>query len=294
MRPGIGATRKPLAAIHLDLDGATHIFRAHGWRYAGNDDPLFETGLWRALEFFEAMKVRVTLFAIAEDLDDPRKRELLQEAVRQGHEVASHSLTHRKLTTLTRDEKRREVFESLERIETGLGVGVRGFRAPGFEIDRETLELVDLAGYRYDSSLFPGTASARGGSKSPYRPLKNRRLMELPMPGYDLLPFPFHPSYSLVLGTWYFRLGLRRFHRWGAPLVLLFHLTDFSDPLRPDRLPGRKARLFTLSHLKGAPKRRRCAEMVNLVQSHYRIVDSTELLAWLGTQLDGYGVEAVS
>jgi hypothetical protein len=118
--------------------------------------------------------------------------------------------------------------------------------------------------------------------------------MELPMPGYDWLPFPFHPSYCLVLGTWYFRLGLRRFHRWGAPLVLLFHLTDFADPLPPDRLPGRKARLFTLSHMKGAPKRRRCAEMVDLVQSHYRIVDSTELLAWLGTQLDGHGVEAVS
>jgi len=294
MRPGIEATRKPLAAIHLDLDGATHIFRAHRWTYDGNDDPLFDTGLWRALEFFEAMKVRATLFAIAEDLDDPRKRELLQEAVRQGHEVASHSLTHRKLTTLTRDEKRREVFESLERIERGLGVEARGFRAPGFEIDQETLELVDLAGYRYDSSLFPGTASAREGSKSPYRPLKDRRLMELPMPGYDLLPFPFHPSYSLVLGTWYFRLGLRRFHRWGAPLVLLFHLTDFADPLPPDRLPGRKARLFTLSHMKGAPKLRRCAEMVNLVQRHYRIVDSTELLAWLGTQLDGYGVGTMS
>jgi len=290
---------RALAAIHLDLDGAAHIFRAHGWTYGGHDDPLFETGLWRALELFEAMKVRATLFAIAEDLDDPRKRELLQEAVRRGHEVASHSLTHRKLTTLTRDEKRREVFESLERIATELGVGVQGFRAPGFEIDQETLELVDLAGYRYDSSLFPGAASARKlevteGSKSPYRPLKNRRLMELPMPGYDLLPFPFHPSYSLVLGTWYFRLGLRRFRRGAAPLVMLFHLTDFADPLPPDRLPGWKARLFTLSYMKGAPKRRRCAEMLNLLQNHYRIVDSTELLEWLGTQQDGCGVEAVS
>ncbi len=265
--------------IHLDMDGGAHIFHAHGWDYQFQDDPLFVTGLRRGLDFFERMKARATLFVIAEDLDDPRKRELLQEAARRGREIASHSLTHRKLTTLARDEKRREIFESRARLASELGVEVCGFRAPGFELDRESLELIDEAGYTYDSSLFPSADFARRIgvdqlSASPHRPLDGRQLVEMPMPAYSPLPVPFHPCYSLVLGEWYFRLGLRMFRRTGAPLTLLFHLTDFADPLPEDRLPNLMARIYTLSHLSAETKLRRCERMLRLVQREYRIDES--------------------
>lgn len=266
----------PRAVIHLDLDGGAHIFRAHGWAYQAQDDPLFVTGLRRALDFFERAGVRATLFVIAEDLDEPRKRELLQEAARRGHEIASHSLTHRKLTLLTRDEKRREIFESRARLIRELDVEVRGFRAPGFALDRESFELIDKAGYAYDSSLFPSAGFARAIgvdqlSESPHRPLTGRQLVELPMPAYSPLPVPFHPCYSLVLGEWYFRLGLSLFRRTGAPLALLFHLTDFADPLPEDHLPNLMAKIYTLSHLSGEAKLRRCERMLELVQREYRI-----------------------
>ena len=44
----------------------------------------------------------------------------------------------------------------------------------------------------------------------PNRPLLDGPLLELPMPDYGPLPFPFHPSYSLLLGQRYFTWGLRR------------------------------------------------------------------------------------
>ncbi|HWP48958.1 MAG TPA: polysaccharide deacetylase family protein [Candidatus Limnocylindrales bacterium] len=269
--------------IHLDLDGGTQIYRIHGWSYEAQDDPLFETGLQQALDFFDKVKVRATLFVIAEDLNHPGKCGLIKEAVKRGHEIASHSFTHRKLTTLVFEEKRREIFESRERIMTGLGVEVFGFRAPDFDIDREVLELVDRAGYLYDSSLFSDVRFARkvgvtGLSRLPHRPLENRSLVELPLPGYAPLPLPFHPCYSLVLGTWYFRLGLRKFRRTGTPLVLLFHLTDFADPLPTHRLTGWKSRLFTLSHMKGEPKRHRCEEMLEIVRREYTFVDTRALV----------------
>jgi hypothetical protein len=267
----------------LDLDSGVHIYRAHHWPYKADDDPLFESGLRRALDFFERAGVRATFFVIAEDMDDPRKRELLAEAVWKRHEIASHSLTHRKLTTLTRSEKRREIFVSRERMRRELGVEVSGFRAPGFAIDRESFEMIDEAGYTYDSSLFPSAGFARAIgvdrlSGSPHRPLTDRRLVELPMPAYSPLPVPFHPCYSLVLGEWYFRLGLRLFRRTGAPLALLFHLTDFADPLPEDCLPGLTAKIYTLSHLSGEAKLRRCERMLELVQREYQIVSSTQLL----------------
>jgi hypothetical protein len=271
------------AVIHLDLDGAAAIYRVHGWPYDADYDSLFETGLRRALDFFDSVKVRATLFVIAEDLGDSRKRELIEKAVKRGHEIASHSLTHRKLTTLDRDEKRREIFESRERIIAKLGVDVRGFRAPEFDIDHESFDLIDAAGYAYDSSLFADTKSGRkiGVAKlsaSPHQPLENRRLVELPLPMYAPLPVPFHPCYSLVLGTWYFRLGMRRFQQTGSPLVLLFHLTDFSDPLPNDQLPNWQARFYTLSHISRTEKWRRCKQMLELVRHNYQIVDTSCLL----------------
>lgn len=273
----------PRAVIHLDLDGCKHIYRAHGWRWQEEDDLICATGLTRALNFFDQAGVRATLFVIAEDLDDARKREMLRGAVRRGHEIASHSLTHRKLTALKRDEKRREIFESRERLMRELSVEARGFRAPGFALDRESFELVDEAGYAYDASLFPGAGFARriGAdqlSESPHRPFTGRRLVELPMPAYAPLPFPFHPSYSLALGMWYFRLGLRRFQRSRAPLTLLFHLTDFADPLPESRLPNLMARIYTLSNLDVRTKLQCCGQMLELVRRNYQLVDTSQLL----------------
>jgi len=275
---------RPLATIHLDLDSSVHIYRAHGWSYEADDDLLFETGLRRALDFFAQAGARATLFVIAEDLDEPRKRESLAEAARQGHEIASHSLTHRKLTALDRDEKRREIFESRERLMRKLGVEAQGFRAPGFALDRESFELIDEAGYAYDSSLFPSAGFARRIgverlSASPHRPLIGRRLVELPLPAYSPLPFPFHPCYSLALGVWYFRLGLRRFQRSLAPLALLFHLTDFADPLPEARLPNLMARLYTLSHINAETKLEGCRQMLEMIRRDYQLVATSQLLA---------------
>jgi hypothetical protein len=276
-QPQVSEERIP-AVVHLDLDGGSHIYRIHGWSYEAQDDPLFETGLQQALKFFDKFKVRATLFVIAEDLNNPCKSELIQEAMRQGHGIASHSFTHRRLTTLNRDEKYREIFESRERIATRLGVEVQGFRAPYFEIDRETLELVAAAGYTYDSSLFLNSRfiqkiEATGLKESPYYTIENSPLREMPLPSYGPLPLPFHPCYSLVLGTWYFHLGLRRFRQTHAPFILLFHLTDFADPLPTHFLCNWKTKLFTLSYLNGAYKRKRCEEILEIVGRNYTLID---------------------
>jgi hypothetical protein len=272
------------AAIHIDLDGATDIFRVHGWKYSGETDPLFESGLRNALEFFGQNGVRATLFVIAQDLENKRKRELLAEAVQCGHEVGSHSITHRHLTKLSRAEKRHEIFCSRERLSEALGVEVLGFRAPGFCIDRESLEFIAAAGYRYDSSTFPNEGFARKvGAASlsalPSRPLADCDLIEFCLPAHDPLPFSFHPCFSLLLGTPYFRIGLRRFAKRKAPMILLFHLTDFADPLPSSWLPGFAGRIYTLSHLSARRKFRACSQMLQLVKDRFEVVPTKELLA---------------
>ena len=146
---------KPPATVHLDMDGAAHIFRAHGWSYPSSEDPLFFSGLRAFLDMFARRGLRATIFVIAEDVNDPAKHELLSEAVRQGHEVASHTVTHEHLTRLDETRRRDEIVRSRELLGERLGANVDGFRAPGFLIDRSALELLDDAGYSWDSSLFP-------------------------------------------------------------------------------------------------------------------------------------------
>jgi len=287
----IDAQESPKAVVHVDLDGATHVFKHHGWSYDYADDPLFESGLQNLLAFMEHNKLKPTLFAIASDLEDARKGELLEEAVQRGYEIASHSLTHRKLTQLDTDEKRVEIAESREKIESRLGTTVKGFRAPDYLIDRDCLELLDECGYCYDSSTFPTLDFAARLqvptlSEAPHRPLFDRAIVEFPLPCYKPAPFPFHPSYSLVFGNRYFEWGLRRFRKTEQPLVLLFHLTDFAEPLAPERLQGLRSRLFTLSHISAEAKIRRCQAMLDVVRQDYQLTDTNQLLVQQAESLE--------
>jgi hypothetical protein len=146
------------------------------------------------------------------------------------------------------------------------------------------MELLAEFGYEYDASVFPTPETARLLSVQPsslcamHFPIEGNRLVSWPMPDHRPMPFPFNPSYSLILGNWYFRYGVSRFKQSRRPLALLFHLTDVSDPLAGERMNGLKARVFTLSTLAAKDKLRRCHEMLELVRRDYRITTTQRVL----------------
>ena len=277
-------TKRPTAVVHVDLDGATHINRAHGWTTRFTKDALFASGLHRAMAFFAQRRITATLFVIAEDLADPEKRALIVEAAAQGHEIASHTVTHRHLTALAPDERRKELRDSRDALEQVIGKRITGFRAPGFRLDQETLSMVAEAGYRYDSSAFRGSRAPAGALTLDARVESLEResgLRELAMPPYDGLPWPFHPSYSLLLGTRYFRAGLHRAMQSPRvdPFVFLIHLTDLADPLPAADLHGWGSRIYTLSMLSPATKERRMHRMLNMIEERCSLVATQVLLS---------------
>ncbi len=274
----------PQAVLHVDLDGAAHIYAHHGWDWPHGDDPVFESGMENLLSFLDHNGVKATLFVIASDLDDPKKREVLRRAAAAGHEIASHSLTHPELDDLERDAKRAELAESRAKLEDELQVEVQGFRAPSFQVDRATIELLAECGYAFDSSVFPDATFARrlgvgAVEPFPHRPVEGVDVLELPMPAHRPLPFPFHPCYALMLGKAYFSLGLGRFRKLGHPLVLLFHLTDFCDPLPKERLVGWKSRVYTVSNKSAAAKRALCQSFLNRIRTSFEVTDTRTLRA---------------
>jgi hypothetical protein len=274
----------PPACVHVDLDGASDIFRSRGWQFEG-EDTVFESGMRGALDCFDANGIKATLFVIASSLDEPRKRDLIREAMQRGHEIASHTTTHSNLLKQDAANKRQEIGGSRARLERELGVTVRGFRAPGYNIDREGLELLADCGYEWDSSACPTPVfSQRLGISlealaSPTEPLAGRAFLELPLPDHRPSPVPFSPSYAHLLGLTYYRWGVRRSRRRGGPLVMLFHLIDFADPLPSGQLNGLMSKVTTLSHVSGDRKRRRCRRMLDELTRQYRVVTTTALIS---------------
>ena len=277
------------AVVHVDVDGLVDIARFRGWPHDFADDSVFESGVANLLELFDEASVKATFFVIADSLDQPRKLDLLREVVARGHEIASHSLSHPGLHTLDSDRKRQEISESRKRLESELGVRVRGFRAPGYFIDRECLELLEEYGYEWDSSVFPTAHYAETLGvpvetlELPGRPFPNLGLAEVPLPDHRPSPFPVNPSYSLLLGLPYFRWGLGRAVAKGRVFTLLFHLIDAADPVPTGRVPGLQGRIFTLSVMSARRKRKLCGRMLAAVQKRFQVTTTTELLG-LGEQ----------
>ncbi len=264
------------AVIHVDLDGAKDIYRHHRWDYPWDDDPVFTSGMANLLEFLKKNSIRATLFVIAQDLDDPAKRKWLNKAVADGHEIASHSLTHPEFDQLTLEQKRHEIVESKAKLEKELGVTVRGFRAPSYQIDRDMIDTLVEAGYGYDSSVYANDDFAARLNvpviqPHPYRPFVDHEFVELPLPNYKPLPFPFHPSYSLIFGNMYFNMGLNKFAKKKLPLTLLLHLTDFADPLPKDRRPNLKSTIYTVSNRSAKSKASRCQRMIDSVKAKFEL-----------------------
>jgi polysaccharide deacetylase family protein (PEP-CTERM system associated) len=106
-------------------------------------------------------KVHATFFVlgwIAERLPN-----LVREICARGHEIASHGYSHELCTKCSPDDLREDMIKSRRLLEDIIGEEVYGYRAPSFSINDQFLEIVEQAGYMYDSSFNSFSANNRYG-----------------------------------------------------------------------------------------------------------------------------------
>jgi peptidoglycan/xylan/chitin deacetylase (PgdA/CDA1 family) len=70
-----------------------------------------------------------------------------------GHELACHGWFHEDFAELTADEQRDVLDRSVAAVRAVTGTAPAGFRAPYWSLGADTIDLVEAAGFRYDSSL---------------------------------------------------------------------------------------------------------------------------------------------
>jgi hypothetical protein len=147
-------------SVSVDLDAINCYYRIHGLGDPPADRARFAVlrrCLPRFAELFSRHGVRATFFVVGADLEeDADGRKLLAELARAGHELGNHTHTHPfEFARLGGAGMAAEIDRAHAAIGACAGGAPIGFRAPGYEINAEALDLLRARGYRYDSSVFP-------------------------------------------------------------------------------------------------------------------------------------------
>ncbi|MFH1593978.1 MAG: polysaccharide deacetylase family protein [Candidatus Omnitrophota bacterium] len=299
---------KPYCTISVDVDSLDSILRFHGQSpsiaYRAND-PIYEKVLPRFLRLFSEHGVKATFFVVASDCSSPSKQTMLQRVIDEGHEIANHSLNHAfGFSLLPRKEKEKDIFESTRIIEEACGQRPSGFRVPGYDIDEVTIDILDRAGYLYDSSVYKFFAypalrkfsyirsghilkrDALKGLASEFLPtllppLKayfpkrgkfwragyGRDILEIPISVIPFFNLPFNSTFLFIFGARLFDFGFWMTGKRDLNLNYNFHPADMLDSVRDKifvKQPGLSVALDT--------KRRLFHRILGKIEKRYSFV----------------------
>ncbi len=152
-----------VASVSVDLDSLECYFRIHALEGMPSADvryTILQRCLPRFRELFARHALRATFFVVGRDLaEDPAGAAVLAALSRDGHELANHSYSHPyDLVRLGPVAIASEIDRAHLAIAACGGAAPVGFRAPGYEISGDVIDILSARGYRYDSSAFPSAA----------------------------------------------------------------------------------------------------------------------------------------
>jgi polysaccharide deacetylase family protein (PEP-CTERM system associated) len=192
------------------------------------------------LEVFAEERVQVTCFFLG--YVAKRYPHLVTEALKAGHEIASHSSLHKLVFNQDRAAFTADVKASRELLEDLTGKAVTGFRAPAFSANASTpwfFEALVEAGYKYDSSVFPASHDLGGGLSDKLGPHVVRTSAG------DLDEYPISVAKVLGKARCFFGGGYLRLYPYavirktaervlsdGRPLIFYIHPREI-DPSHP-------------------------------------------------------------
>lgn len=148
----------PILSVSIDLDEVASYHAIHGLK---DSDQAASRSVWtiavpRFVDLFERLGLQATFFVVGESLDPEGGGPIAKDLVVAGHEVANHTFSHYyDLLRRGPSQRRDEIVRATEAIASATGSPPRGFRAPGYNVDDELLEIITELGYMYDSSVFP-------------------------------------------------------------------------------------------------------------------------------------------
>lgn len=196
-----------------------------------------ESNFLRLLDMLDYFGVKSTCFFLG--YIAKRYPNLVVEADKRGHEIASHGFYHRSIFDLTPKEFQNELAYSQDILQQITGKSVLGFRAPAFTVDTKNTWfyeiLIDL-GFKYDSSVFPARrllGGLRGGNVYPYRVnLSGGSIVEFPITVVNILGLRicfFGGGYLRLFPYSLIRMMGKKVLRENRPIIFYIHPREI-DP----------------------------------------------------------------
>jgi polysaccharide deacetylase family protein (PEP-CTERM system associated) len=188
---------------------------------------------------FAAHDVKATFFMLGWVAE--RYPDLVRRIVDAGHELASHGYTHTRVTQQTPKVFSEDIAKTKALLEDIAGCEVLGYRAASYSIVSETLwahDLLQQAGYRYSSSIYPIHHDLYGIPNAPRFPYIHRKdgLLEIPITTVSLLKHNLPcggGGYFRLLPYRMSRLAMRHVNKTDRqPCVFYFHPWEM-DPEQP-------------------------------------------------------------
>jgi polysaccharide deacetylase family protein (PEP-CTERM system associated) len=229
--------------------------------------------------------------------------QLVRRVADHGHEIACHSLEHRRVFQMTREEFFEDTRTAKYLLEDAGGQPVRGYRAPSFSITSDSLwafEVLAELGFTYDSSIFPVKHPNYGMPDAPRGPFsvetRSGSLVEFPMMTLELgdRRSPLGGgAYFRILPYWYTRWGIRYINETeGKPACVYLHPWEL-DSDQPRIAAGLTSRVRHYIGLRGTVSKFRrllhdfqfCSLGATIEQSRSELCLSLSdpIMRWTGT-----------
>jgi peptidoglycan-N-acetylglucosamine deacetylase len=174
-----------------------------------------EHGMPRLLELLAEENVSATFFTTGDVAQ--QYPGVVSTVVSEGHELASHGMTHRAFTEMTHEEARAEIEESARILRRH--APVTAFRAPYLRFPNHYVPLLESSGFGVDSSQ-ARYKREKGGGRREERVGSVRRIPASVTSSVLRLPRAVRETYLRALAS---------------PVVLFVHPWEFVD-LRRERL----------------------------------------------------------
>ena len=149
----------PQQCVSIDVEEYFHIEAPHGYVSPSSWDnwpSRVEDNVEFLLTRFATFGHRGTFFILGHVAQ--RRPALVRRIAEAGHEIPSHGTNHDRLHRLAPDSFRQEVLSSKHLLEDLTGEAVLEYRAPTFNVVRQTSWAIDVlceCGLVYDASIFP-------------------------------------------------------------------------------------------------------------------------------------------
>lgn len=188
--------RRRLVSLTVDLDELDCYRAIHGLGDGAGETPIYDRGVPRFAERLAREGVRATFFVVGRDAQRPERAARLRELAAAGHELSNHSLSH--YYDLVRRNPAivvAEVSGGRAAVADAVGVAPVGFRAPGYTLSADLVEILADLELTYDSSVLPSPAYFAARSAAIVgKALLGRRSRSL-FGGFDLALAPRRPYY---------------------------------------------------------------------------------------------------